>query len=71
MCSSCFYFIRSLWKNCNIVYISLFQQKHEKKVVKVSFLDTQNQTFFSFSTDPDWIFRYKVIISVACHFKTM
>ena len=39
--ASGFYFTRNLLKNCNIAYIRLLSKKHEKKVVKVSFLDTQ------------------------------
>ena len=69
--ASGFYFTRNLLKNCNIAYIRLFSKKHEKKVVKVSFLDTQNQTFL-FYTDPNWIFIYKVtfpylVISKQCN----
>ena len=63
--ASGFYFTRNLLKNCNIVYIRLFSKTREKKAVKVSFLDTQNQTFLFYFTLTQTGFLY-----IRLHFPT-
>ena len=45
MLSSFFFFAKYLLRDCKIIYFTLSSKNMRTKVVKVSFLDTKNETF--------------------------